>query len=157
MNLNDVIIQEKDRKKQEIKQLKNMKKQEIMDKIDRLKEVTGNQSLGLSLEDLEGDFDPKKHDEIMKVKQCLIFFIFLPLGHFSLLATLTFFMKKKEKKGLQLKQITTEETKLFFLLKHKWDERDSKFGSQRLVYLNRILISNWNNNILGHICFWYNF
>jgi hypothetical protein len=71
LNLNDVIIQEKDRKKQEIKQLKNMKKQEIMDKIDRLKEVTGNQSLGLSLEDLEGDFDPKKHDEIMKVKKCL--------------------------------------------------------------------------------------
>jgi protein KRI1 len=69
LNLNDVIIQEKDRKKQEIKQLKNMKKQEIMDKIDRLKEVTGNQSLGLSLEDLEGDFDPKKHDEIMKVKK----------------------------------------------------------------------------------------
>lgn len=67
MNLNDFIIQEKDRKKQEIKQLKNMKKQEIMDKIDRLKEITGSQSLGLSLEDIEGDFDPKKHDEIMKV------------------------------------------------------------------------------------------
>lgn len=102
MNLNDVIIQEKDRKKQEIKQLKNMKKQEIMDKIDRLKEVTGNQSLGLSLEDLEGDFDPKKHDEIMKVKKkCLILYIFLPLGNFSLPATLTFFMKKKKKKDLQ--------------------------------------------------------
>jgi hypothetical protein len=41
-------------------------------------------------------------------------------------------MKKKEKKGLQLKQITTEETKLFFLLKHKWDERDSKFGIKDL-------------------------
>lgn len=38
-----------------------------MDKIDRLKEIAGNQSLGLSLEDIEGDFDPKKHDEIMKV------------------------------------------------------------------------------------------
>ena len=101
MNLNDVIIQEKDRKKQEIKQLKNMKKQEIMDKIDRLKEVTGNQSLGLSLEDLEGDFDPKKHDEIMKVKKCLIFFIFLPLGNFSLPATLTFFHEKKGKESLK--------------------------------------------------------
>lgn len=79
-----------------------MKKQEIMDKIDRLKEVTGNQSLGLSLEDLEGDFDPKKHDEIMKVKKkCLILYIFLPLGNFSLPATLTFFMKKKKKKDLQ--------------------------------------------------------
>lgn len=78
MNLNDIIIQEKDRKKQEIKQLKNMKKQEIMDKIDRLKEVTGNQSLGLSLEDLEGDFDPKKHDEIMKVNNVEVLQVIFP-------------------------------------------------------------------------------
>lgn len=78
MNLNDIIIQEKDRKKQEIKQLKNMKKQEIMDKIDRLKEVTGNQSLGLSLEDLEGDFDPKKHDEIMKVNNVDVLQVIFP-------------------------------------------------------------------------------
>lgn len=116
MNLNDVIIQEKDRKKQEIKQLKNMKKQEIMDKIDRLKEVTGNQSLGLSLEDLEGDFDPKKHDEIMKVKKCLIFFIFLPLGHFSLSATLTFFMKKKGKERLVIKTNHSRRNKIVFSL-----------------------------------------
>ncbi|XP_071152404.1 protein KRI1 homolog isoform X2 [Mytilus edulis] len=64
--LRDRKKMEKDKRKEEIKQLKNMKKQEIMDKIDKLKEIAGNQSLGLNTEDLEGDFDPDKHDQMMK-------------------------------------------------------------------------------------------
>ena len=61
------LLKEKDKRKEEIKQLKNMKKQEIMDKIDKLKEIAGNQSLDMNTEDLEGDFDPDKHDQMMKV------------------------------------------------------------------------------------------
>ncbi|CAC5403926.1 KRI1 [Mytilus coruscus] len=64
--LRDRKKMEKERRKEEIKQLKNMKKQEIMDKIDKLKEIAGNQSLVLNTEDLEGDFDPDKHDQMMK-------------------------------------------------------------------------------------------
>lgn len=56
---------EKERKTEEIKQLKNLMKQEIMQKIEKLKETTGNKSLALNMEDLEGDFDPKKYDEMM--------------------------------------------------------------------------------------------
>ncbi|XP_033736672.1 protein KRI1 homolog [Pecten maximus] len=57
---------EKDVKKEEIKQLKNLKKKEIQDKIDKLKMITGNPSLAFNDDDLNEDFDPKKHDEMMK-------------------------------------------------------------------------------------------
>lgn len=53
--------------KEEIKQLKNMKRREIMDKIDKLREITGDPALEFQEEDLEADFDPQKHDEMMKV------------------------------------------------------------------------------------------
>ncbi|OWF47876.1 protein KRI1 homolog [Mizuhopecten yessoensis] len=57
---------EKDTRKEEIKQLKNLKKKEIQDKIEKLKMITGNPSLGFNDDDLNDDFDPKKHDEMMK-------------------------------------------------------------------------------------------
>ena len=62
-----LFFQEKAKVKEEIKQLKNLKKREIADKIEALKEVTGNPELGLSVNDLEGDFDPEAYDKMMKV------------------------------------------------------------------------------------------
>ncbi|XP_019631398.1 PREDICTED: protein KRI1 homolog [Branchiostoma belcheri] len=57
---------EKHKKKEELRQLKNLKKKEILDKLDHLKEITGNQDIGFNQADLEGDFDPKKYDEMMQ-------------------------------------------------------------------------------------------
>lgn len=57
---------EKKKVKEEIKQLKNMKRREIMDKIDKLRDITGDPALEFQEEDLETDFDPQKHDEMMK-------------------------------------------------------------------------------------------
>ena len=53
--------------KEDIKQLKNMKRREIMDKLDKLREITGDPDLEFEEEDLETEFDPQKHDEMMKV------------------------------------------------------------------------------------------
>ncbi|XP_078657389.1 protein KRI1 homolog [Branchiostoma floridae x Branchiostoma belcheri] len=58
--------EEKHKKKEELRQLKNLKKKEILDKLDHLKEITGNQDIGFNQADLEGDFDPKKYDEMMQ-------------------------------------------------------------------------------------------
>ncbi|XP_062566449.1 protein KRI1 homolog [Saccostrea cucullata] len=57
---------EKQKIKEEVKQLKNLKRREIMDKIDKLREITGDPDLDFNEEDLETDFDPQKHDEMMK-------------------------------------------------------------------------------------------
>ena len=44
-----------------------MKRREIMDKLDKLREITGDPDLEFEEEDLETEFDPQKHDEMMKV------------------------------------------------------------------------------------------
>lgn len=41
---------------------------EVMEKIEKIKKVTGNKDISLSLEDLEKDFDPNDYDEMMQVK-----------------------------------------------------------------------------------------
>nr|XP_006631667.1 PREDICTED: protein KRI1 homolog [Lepisosteus oculatus] len=57
---------EKEQKQEELKQLKNLKRKEIMEKLRQLQELTGNSSLAFSQGDLEGDFDPQHHDQLMQ-------------------------------------------------------------------------------------------
>lgn len=44
-----------------------MKRGEIMEKLKTLQELTGNEQLAFSQTDLDGEFDPQKHDQLMQV------------------------------------------------------------------------------------------
>uniref|UniRef100_A0A673BQ38 Protein KRI1 homolog n=1 Tax=Sphaeramia orbicularis TaxID=375764 RepID=A0A673BQ38_9TELE len=57
---------EKEQKQEQLKQLKNLKRNEIMEKLKKLQELTGNDQLAFSQTDLEGDFDPEHHDQLMQ-------------------------------------------------------------------------------------------
>uniref|UniRef100_H3CL87 Protein KRI1 homolog n=1 Tax=Tetraodon nigroviridis TaxID=99883 RepID=H3CL87_TETNG len=57
---------EKDQKREQLKQLKNLKCKEITEKLKKLQELTGNYEFSFSEVDLEGEFDPQKHDQLMQ-------------------------------------------------------------------------------------------
>ncbi|XP_028310492.1 protein KRI1 homolog [Gouania willdenowi] len=57
---------EKEQKKEQLKQLKNLKRKELLEKLKQLQELTGNEELAFSQQDLDGDFNPDEHDELMK-------------------------------------------------------------------------------------------
>lgn len=57
--------EEKLRKKEELKQLKALKRKEIEEKIEKLKEITGNDDIQFNDMDLDADFDPNEYDRKM--------------------------------------------------------------------------------------------
>ena len=59
-------LHEKEQKMKEIEIIKDMKRKEIQEKIEKLKLVTGNEELGFKDEELEEDFDPDAHDRRMQ-------------------------------------------------------------------------------------------
>ena len=58
---------EKEEQREELKRLRNLKKKEVMERLSKISDATGNpmESLGLTVEDLEKDFDPSEYDSKM--------------------------------------------------------------------------------------------
>ncbi|KRX23752.1 Protein KRI1 -like protein, partial [Trichinella nelsoni] len=57
---------EKAKREEEIKLLKNLKKKEISEKLEKIKETAKLESISLNDYDLDGDYDPDEHDKKMK-------------------------------------------------------------------------------------------
>ncbi|GJJ69454.1 protein KRI1 [Entomortierella parvispora] len=58
--------EEKVRKLEELKRAKNLKKQEIFDKLKQIQEITGNKTVGFDEIDLETEFNPEDYDQKME-------------------------------------------------------------------------------------------
>ncbi|KAJ6633672.1 Protein KRI1 like, partial [Pseudolycoriella hygida] len=59
-------LQEKKEKMKELEMLNAIRKKEIEEKIQKLKEVTGDEKIQFDDDDLDGDFDPDEHDRKMQ-------------------------------------------------------------------------------------------
>lgn len=57
--------QEKEEKMRELEIVKEAKRKEILDKIEKLKLVTGNEELNIKQDELDEEFDPDAHDKRM--------------------------------------------------------------------------------------------
>ncbi|PVV03870.1 hypothetical protein BB560_001640 [Smittium megazygosporum] len=57
---------EKQKKMEDLKRLKNLKLKEIMKKLDKIKEITGNDSVGFDDIDIDGEYDPEAYDQQME-------------------------------------------------------------------------------------------
>lgn len=66
MNLT-LTLQEKKQKREELNRLRNLKKQEIEDKLKLLQRKSGAESMPFTGDELDEDFDPDEHDKKMKV------------------------------------------------------------------------------------------
>lgn len=62
----DRKVREKAEKMDEMKKLRELKGQEIEERLNKLREITGNERMAFDTNDLDDDFDPAKHDERMK-------------------------------------------------------------------------------------------
>lgn len=51
---------------EDLKRAKNLKKQEIFDKLKQIQEITGNKTVGFNEIDLETDFNPEDYDQKME-------------------------------------------------------------------------------------------
>ncbi|PVU98851.1 hypothetical protein BB559_001235 [Furculomyces boomerangus] len=56
---------EKEQKIEELKRLKNLKRAEIEQKLEKIKEITGNSTVGFGDIDLDADYDPENYDKQM--------------------------------------------------------------------------------------------
>ena len=56
---------EKESRMKDLRELQNIRKREIEEKLLKLKEVSGKDEFGLNQEDLDTDFDPAEHDKRM--------------------------------------------------------------------------------------------
>ncbi|KAG0033490.1 hypothetical protein BGZ81_008317 [Podila clonocystis] len=58
--------EEKVKKLEELKRAKNLKKQEIFDRLKQIQEITGNKTVGFDEIDLETEFNPEDYDQKME-------------------------------------------------------------------------------------------
>lgn len=58
---------EKDKRKQELNRLKNLKQQEIEEKLSSILQKSGAAHMPFTSDDLDDDFDPEEHDKKMRV------------------------------------------------------------------------------------------
>jgi len=72
-------VQEKEKRREELKRLKNLKKREILDKIEKLKDVTGDVAASFTEQDVEGEFNERDYDEMMRVSCFSASDIYVPI------------------------------------------------------------------------------